>query len=134
MKIRLKKWNGGLIPFDDEAREVLAKKKHGEMVEADIVTPRNYEFHKKFFLMLNLVYDNTDEFKSLDNLLSYIKIMTGECDIIEANGIAFRVPRSISFAKMDNEAFDRFYSSAVDECLKLVPLEKETLAQQIAQF
>ena len=81
-----------------------------------------------------IVYANTDEFKSLDNLLSYVKIETGCADIIEANGIAFRVPKSIAFASMREDEFNFFYNSAVDICMKLVPIDRDDLAEQISKF
>lgn len=132
--LRFIKRDGGLAPFDSETEEVIKKWRNGSFILVDAKEPRNYEHHKKFFALLDLVYKNTDDFKTFDNLLSYMKIQTGWADIIEANGIAFRVPKSIAFGSMSQDDFNLFYNNAVDECLKLIPMDKEDLAREIALF
>ena len=134
MKIKLiPKW-GGLEPFDDEAIAVISKWKDGDMIVAEVVRPRNGKFHKKFFAMLNIIYMNSDEFKSITDLLNYVKIETGHADIIEVHGVAFRVPKTISFAQMDEDSFSVFYNSAVQVCVNVVPMDEDLLANKVAAF
>jgi len=94
MKINMIKLNGVLHPFDAQAEEVIKKWKTDDFITVEAKRPRNGQFHRKFFAMLNIVYQNTDEFKSIDDLLNYIKIMTGWNTIVEANNVAFRVSYS----------------------------------------
>ena len=133
MKLNLTKQNGTLIPFDDTARDAIAKWKEGEFLELEVKKPRNSQYHRKFFKLLAIVLQNTDAFKSLDELLGYVKIETGWVDIITYNHMAFRLPKSIAFHKMDNTEFDIFYNKAVDVCLQMVPMDKEDLATEIAE-
>jgi hypothetical protein len=35
---------------------------------------------------------------------------------------------------MSADSFNVFYNNAVNECLKIVPMDKEDLAAQVAQF
>jgi len=134
MKLRFIKTDVGLSPFDSEASESIKKWKNGDFIIVESKRPRNYKFHKKFYALMNIIFENTDEFKTLDNLVDYMKIQTGHSDIIEARGIAFRVPKSIAFQNMTQDNFDSFFNRAVDECLLLVPIGKLELEREILRF
>lgn len=134
MKIRLYKGKGGLLPFDDEAAATIRKWNVRDFLELEIKRPRNYKFHKKLFSLLKIVHENNEDTKSIDDLLNYVKIETGHADIIELRGIAFRVPRTISFSNMDEDEFSLFYDKAVDVCMKIIPESRAEIAEQIARF
>jgi len=134
MKIKMYKKGDALIAFDDAAAEVLRKWKPGVMIEVQVNKPRNNMFLRKFFAMLNIVFKNTDKFKSMDELLYFVKIETGHTDIVELKTIAFRIPRSIAFNKMSEDEFGQFYNKAVDVCLLEVPIDRADLADQVARF
>ena len=134
MKIKMYKKGDALVSFDDEAAEVLRKWKPGVMIEVEAKKPRNSQFHRKLFAMLNIVFRNTDKFKNMDELLYFVKIETGHTDIVELKTIAFRIPRSIAFNKMNEDEFGQFYNKAVDVCLLEVPIDRADLADQVSRF
>ena len=133
MKIRLKKQNKALVPFDAEAEAVIAKWKEGDFLELEVKRPRNSQFHRKLFVMLNIILQNTDEFVSIDELLEFVKIKAGIYKIVKVGKTHYPITQSISFAKMSEDEFGLFYDRAVDACLSVVPIEKEELAQRIAE-
>lgn len=108
-----KRFGGTLEPVDDSGREVLAKVKTGATIKAEVTRPRNVHFHRKFFAMLNLVYQNQEHYKSLDDLLDVCKLRIGHVRSIQTKGGIEKVPASISFANMDDTAFSNFYDRAV---------------------
>ena len=82
----------GYVPFNDEAQDQFAKCKLGDVVELKPTRVRNGKFHRLFFAKVG---SNTGEW------------VTGP------DGRSWFVPGSISFASMDQVAFDAFVKSAI---------------------
>jgi len=134
MKRRLKKVNGVLVGFDDEAEEALKRLPADTLLYYDITNPRNGAFHKKLFAMMNIIKNNYHEKISVDEVLIHIKNELNMWDVVKIGNTHQKRYESISFDKMDEDSFGEFYNKAVDVCLKLVPMNNEELATQIAQF
>lgn len=57
-KIKVKKMPGGwLIPVTPEDKNAVQQLPNGQFLEMEYKTPRNYEFHKKFFALLNMGFE-----------------------------------------------------------------------------
>lgn len=105
------KRNGALWPMDD----CLSGIPDETVINCKWSRSRSGAQHRLFFALLKMTYDNQTECKSMDVLLSVIKIGTGHCDVIGlGNGVFYSIPKSISFAKMDQDSFQRFFNSAAD--------------------
>jgi hypothetical protein len=93
-----------------------------------ISQPRNYLFHKKFFSMVKCAYDlwqpNGAEgvAKSFENFREELIVLCGYYEtVFSIHGNNFKlIPKSISFAKMNEETFKNLYSTAIDIILKNV--------------
>lgn len=143
-EVLLRKQLGGLVPADDAAREWLAKIPMDEVVRGEYVRPRNIAHHMKFFAMLNIIYENQSHYQSIDDILlafkhaighgHWVKVRTGVKGLGPTIGI-FQ-PHSISFAKMDQDAFNIFYAKAVDfVCEHVIPgLSGDDLESQLLEF
>ena len=134
MKIHLTKHNNALHPFDDKAAAVLKKWKEGDYIEVEVKRPRNSQFHRKFFALLNIVFANTDHFENMEEVLTYFKIKGGIYKTIKVNGNFYPMVGSIAFSKMDEDEFALFYDKAIDTALQLIPMDREELALQVAKF
>ncbi len=117
--------DGVLVPMFQEDAEALAalRTEHDYMVSISV--PRNVKFHRKFFALLGICFDNMpdhirkrDNIHSIESLLSAIKIAAGHFDVVMVDGKEITIPRSISFAKMDNAQFNRFYNRSLDIILE----------------
>lgn len=104
---------GSLRPGDEEAEAVLRSIGQGELVSVEVKRPRNIRFHNKFFAMLKIILDNQELYKSKTQLLDVCKIAIGHVEVIERKGIQYMKPKSISWAAMDETAFQDFYDRAV---------------------
>lgn len=101
----------------DSDLEKLKKIGIGKPVKVTWSRPRNYEFHKKYFSLLNLVFENLDEpFKdkytifSIDSLLWQVKMQLGHFEEkMTLGGKILYEAKSISFAKMLQDEFEDFY-------------------------
>jgi hypothetical protein len=133
----------GLVPLDDNDWEVKKQLKLGSDVQVRVVMPRNIKFHRKFFALLNLTLDNLQEevqnrlhIYSIETLLAAIKIDLGYYDTVNVGGRYVIRLRSISFGKMDETAFEKFYDNAVTNILNnyLKGTDRNQLLQEVQSF
>ena len=104
--------------------------------------PRNLRFHKKFMALLRLTLDNLPEdiqqsmhIYSIEAMLAAVKIDLGYYDTVQVSGRNVVKLRSISFARMDETAFGRFYDLAVTDILNnyLQGADRNLLLQEVEE-
>lgn len=127
MEIHLVRTSLGLQAYSDEDYEMLQKIKIGNIVKAKIVQPRNVKFHRKFFSMINAAWDSLTEeqrknMRSKDTFREQLLIVSGFSEpLYDINGEKFMErAKSISFAKMDEPAFDTVYNRVLDTILTIL--------------
>lgn len=125
---------GRLEPVDDAGRDFLAKIAAGSVVSAEVKRPRNIGHHRKFFALVNMIWQNQTRYKSPDELLDAIKVHIGHATAMTLrDGTEVRVPKSISFASMDQAAFDAFWDRVVQVvCAEIIPgLNRDDLEREL---
>lgn len=133
----------GLVPMYDSDLDEKHRLRIGDAVLCKITKPRNYKFHKKFFALVRLVYLNLPEHLheqlnvwSEEDMLAAIKLDLGLATTQIYDGREVIKLGSISFAKMDETEFQRFY----DRCVYLVQYkylkgtDRESLLEEIGGF
>jgi len=127
---------GGIYPANDEAKDVFAKWPKDQTLLVDVKIPRNAQFHRKFFALLNLTLDNQNTYTSLEELRTAVTLDAGFYDVVTLiNGAVHLKPKSIKFAAMNEEEFSQLYSAVIDSCLKLLPgTTSEEIEREIAAF
>ncbi len=124
---------GDLRPLEDDTIRRLVI---GEAYEFEFKIPRNIKFHRKFFAFLTAVYgieQIQSSFSSIEHLRKALTIDIGHYEIIIGmNGEEYKIPKSISFAKMDEASFDQFYAKVMQIILDRLPdyVEGDILALQ----
>lgn len=143
MKIYCRVTGTGLVPLDDNDWEQARHLKLGSDVCCSISQPRNIRFHRKFFALLGITFDNLPELiqrvtniTSIETLLTAIKFDLGYFDVLRVGSHEYIKPRSISFAAMSEEEFEKFYNVAVADILcKYLPGTNPTaLHEEVRQF
>ena len=126
--------NGDLRPATDHDRELLKKIKTGQPTRLTFVRVRNYEFHKKYFALLQFAFDYwepsgrpplkdgwPDPVKNFDTFRSDIIILAGFHDVhYRLNGDLRVKARSIAFANMTEDDFEKLYAKTIDVIIKHV--------------
>lgn len=127
MEIHLVRTTLGLQAYSDEDYEELRKIKVGSVVRARIVQPRNVRFHRKFFALLNAAWDCLTErqranLRSKDTFREQLLITSGFSEpLYDMGGQKFQErAKSISFAKMDEPAFNEVYNRVLDTILTIL--------------
>lgn len=137
MKFVCTKDKGTLRPNGVVGEEALAGVPEGGIVLVEMKQPRNPAHHAKFFALLNLIFKNQSHYRTQDEMLDAIKVYVGHCDFMYLrDGSTVARPKSISFARMDQLAFNDFYGRVVDiVCQYIVPdLDKEDLKRELEAF
>ena len=127
MEIHLVRTSTGLRPYSDDDYEEMKKIKVGAIVKANIVRPRNVKFHRKFFSLIRAAWDCLTEqqrinLRSVDTFREQLLITSGFSEpLYDLNGQKFlEKAKSISFAKMDEPAFNKVYSKVLDTILTVM--------------
>ena len=104
----------GFIPANDDANEFFGKCKLGQLVTMDAKQSRNLKFHRLFFAILKLISENSNPHISEAAALHFAKLAAGVGEVVtDSRGEKHFIPGSISFARMDQAAFDAFVQSAI---------------------
>ena len=113
-----------LVAASESDRELLKKIRTGDTVRVKVTRVRNYEFHKKYFALLNFAYDYWEP----DNQVGEKCFSQFREDIIILAGYYHRYIRldndtrikakSISFGSMPEEEFEKLYTATIDVIIK----------------
>lgn len=136
MKIALvKTLNNTFKPANDWDYDAAKKIKAGKEVECEVKQPRNYKFHKKFFVLVNLLFQNQERYSNMEHLRKDLTIAAGYYEVrYNLEGVEIYEPKSISFANMDDLEFNDFYSAVVDTICKHFHFNKEYLIEEVSQY
>jgi len=136
MKLTLiKQLNGSFKTAYDSDYEKAKKIKLHEPIEFEYKIVRNYNFHKKFFALINMVFQNQEFYTNLDSLRKDIIIEAGFFETrITIWGEERIEAKSINFASMDNTEFTELYDRCLDVIVKHFHFEKELIKENIEQF
>ena len=127
MEIHLVRPSTGLRPYSYDDTEEMNTIKIGSIVKANIVGPRNVTFHRKFFSLIRAAWECLTEqqrtnLRSVDTFREQLLITSGFSEpLYDLNGQKFlERAKSISFAKMDEPAFNEVYSKVLDTILTIM--------------
>lgn len=112
----------GLVPCTDEDYEKKRRLKPGRVYKTKVTLARNYEFHKKYFALINCAWEYQDErtaafFRhSPEAFRKSVEIAAGHCEPVY--NIARREwteqARSVAFDQMDEAEFQDLYERVKD--------------------
>ncbi len=114
-RLYMRKHLGALRPLGSHAEEALRRIKHGAEIEVTIRQPRNIRHHRKWWALINLVFENQSHYEQIDHMVLALKVALGHCDtVIDGQGKVLYHPRSMAFHNMDQTEFEAFYEKTVD--------------------
>ena len=130
----VKQLNGSFIPESDQDKEVCKRFKAGDVMKAKVSKPRNPKFHRKFFALLNITFENQAKHQNFDHFRKYVICCTGRYDEVPSKKGIMIFPHSISFASMSELEFTELYEEALSVCSLIIKVDKDQLNQEtIAQ-
>ncbi len=101
-----------LYPDSAESAAELAKLPIGKPIRIETRRPRNAGHHRLFWLLVHRIAAAVGS--EPDTVADLLKIETGHYTVIRSKKYGeIRLPRSISFATMDQDAFNDFFQRCV---------------------
>lgn len=111
----------GLIPLYDDGFDEKRKLKVGQVYQAEIKVVRNINFHRKMWAMLNTAWALLPErtqngFRSFEGFRAYLLVAAGFYETYYSPRLKefVEIPRSMSFASMDDAEFSDCYDRVKD--------------------
>lgn len=132
MQIDLVKHPGGVFsPVNDSDLERLHRFKNGETYTADIKLTRNPKFHRKVMAFFGFCFSHwcadraglgsADETTQFNRFRKDLTILAGFYDTVtNIRGEVRAEAKSLSYAQMEQEEFERCYSSLINAAIKHV--------------
>lgn len=119
MELLLLNTSEGLKPCYDEDYDEKKKLKLGKMYKAKITEPRNVDFHRKYFKLINLAWEYQNEavcehFKNdVKCFRKTVEVAAGHCDTVFNLKLKewVDIPKSVSFEAMDEFQFRELYEN-----------------------
>lgn len=136
MKLLVTKTPSGLKPTYDSDYDIYSKIALNETFEIDYKKPRNVKFHRKFFALLKMAFENQQDYPSLERMRKRLIEVAGYYD-------EYRDPltkelvkevHSISFASMDETEFTTLYNAVKYVIGQWLGIDNETIDEEIQQF
>lgn len=130
---RLIKRGLALLPFNREARELIAKLADGSVIFVEVWLPRNMKQHRKYFALLRRVVEATDDWASMEALGFDImlELKRGAMIVAHDGSTHFR-PDSRAVASMPKADFERLYDDTMKLLTKWLGCDPEMLLEDAA--
>ena len=123
-----------LVGVDFAADELLNSIPEGKEVLITVRQPRSPDFHRRFFAILRRVCETSDKYQDEEELLSCLKICVGHTKPVQLpNGEVYRLPRSINFASLGQDAFQRFTRRALYVLGQMLGVDPELLLKEATE-
>lgn len=122
-------------PVDDQAKKIFKRYKVGDVVELDHTARRNVKFHRKYFGVINLTFQNQDLTSDLNEFREAVQIAAGYWHYQkQIDGSETKRSDSISFSKMEDITFEDLYNKVFNVCLKILGCKSEELEMELLKF
>ena len=116
------------------SQESFSRLSNGEH-KVEIKKIRNPSFHRKFYGLMSLLKNNQSHFKTMEQLLNFFKRNTGYYEtFLDHKGNEYIEYKSISFSKMDDLEFSKFYDACVVLAMEIVGCEESELRNEVVNF
>lgn len=128
--------NGLLKPAFDEDKEKFSKFPKDGYFEIKYTKKRNVRFHRKFFALLKIAYENQSDYRLMEDLRRDLIITSGHYEEVVnyMTGEVYKIAKSISFSNMDETEFNNIYNDVKEVVVKWLGIDNEDLNNEIEQY
>lgn len=139
MKANLVRTLAGWSPADDEAIRISRRWNVGETTTVDLKKSRNYKSLKRYWKLCEVVFNNSQQFKSKEQVHQFLKIKAGHSTqiIAKSTGEVFYLADSIDYDTIDDEVeFQEIWRRVVDVvCEDILPgISRDELEYEVLKL
>ena len=99
----------------------------GQELMASFKRPRNLAFLRKYMALLGEALPMADTEYNPEQFRAICTVGAGWCTYVERKGKLIAIPKSMSFANMDDTEFERLYQATITFIVKEWPLDESQL-------
>lgn len=137
-RLYLRRTITGFEPADAASRETWKRFKLGQAYRSDVVKPRNYRFHCLCFALLNLTFENQEQYHpdQFNIFRKAVAIEAGHFDeITTRDGEVIPQARSLSYDELDDIEFERLFPKMMDVCARILHnMNVKDLEAEVARY
>ena len=128
--------NNLLKPAFDEDLEHFKKLPKDGYFEIKYTKKRNVRFHRKFFALLKIAYENQSDYRLMEDLRRDLIITSGHYEEVVnyMTGEVYKIAKSISFSQMDDTEFNNIYNDVKEVIVKWLGITNENINDEINQY
>lgn len=137
MKIAVvKTMSGFLKPAYESDHDAFKKMPINETFEIEYVKGRNVMFHRKFFALLKMAFENQIDYRTMEDLRRDLIITSGYYDeqINKITGECYKTAKSISFSSMDDLEFNELYNAVKNVISTWLGISNDDIQNNIEQY
>jgi len=128
----LKRVGMALWPDGDASVCEFAKLPFGKALKAEVKQPRNPAFHRLYFALCHRIAGGIGS--DAETISNVFKFATGHTDSIKTKSYGeVKIPKSISFSKMDGTQFREFFDRCIAVAFTEWGLDAEAFADLLDQ-
>ena len=114
-----------IVPAYETDEKAMGPLKCGNMYKADFKKARNPQHNAKAFVLIKLIFDSQEKYDNIEDLRTELKLQCGSyTHHIRSNGVIAYIPKSWSFADMDQIEFEKLYDRLIDVAINDWGLEE----------
>jgi hypothetical protein len=104
--------NGHLVPADDAAAKVRARRKPGAFLKADVSEVRSPDQLRKYWALITKAWENQDHYATKEDLSAAALCAVGHCyRIVRPDGSVVERPKSIAFGNLPQDEFNQIFDA-----------------------
>lgn len=136
MKIQVIKTNGVLKFAHNSDYELSKKIPENKIFEIEYKKQRNLKFHKKFFALIKLAFENQELYTNIDDFRHDLLVLSHFYDekINLFTNEKIKVAKSLKFSQMDEVEFSEVYENVKNTICKLLRVTNEIIEQEVEQY
>ena len=129
-----KKEDGTFIPSYPSDHEKAKKIKVGDERSFTYKKLRSPKFHRLYFALIRLLFENQDQFKDQTVFRKYCEMKSGYYTTTETGEGDLILPQSIAFDKLGEEDFSELYGRVKDFAWERFSYKSEELEKELLNF
>lgn len=135
-RLYLKRTLNGFVPADEAALEISGKYKLGDVYRAEITKPRSYRHHCLCMALLNLTYNNQEQYANFEMFRKAVAIEAGHVEeLIGLDGAIYLQARSLNYDTLDEVEFTKVMAEMMAVCAKILDgIGVDELAGEVSRY
>jgi len=126
----------GWIPADEPSQAEWRKQKLGEVYRGKFAKPRNYKHHCQFMALLELTFQNQEQYTSEKMFRRAVALEAGFVDtLITLDGEVHLMPKAYSYDELpDEDDFTKEFGAAMTVCARILRMAAPELEHEVSKY